>query len=481
MSRASIRWISGPVLRAVAEGPFALREAVRVGPRALLGEVVRLDGDEIVVQVYEDTTGMRPGIEVEGTGLPLAIPLGPGLLGNIFDGLLRPLSGTDSDFVQPGMRHAKAATFAYVSRVKPGDVLPPGSIIGDATGPSGRVQAVVAPPGVGGEVVAVAAPGDHPDDATVCTVRVAGGGTRELSMCHDWPVRDPAPGPAPAAGDRAAGHRPADHRLPVSGGARRQGGRAGRVRHRQDGAARSAGQGLQRRRHRLSRLRRARQRNGGRARRIPAARRSADRAAADGTHGDHRQHVEHAGRGARGVDLFRDHRRRIFPRPGLARGADGRLDQPLGRGAARSLRPLRRASRRRRLSRVPVEPPRRLLRARGHRRAARGRHRLGHGDRRDQPAVGRLLRAGDEPHQALREGVLGARREAGAGAVLSGDPSIAVVRGGRRHVRAVVDRAGQQPVAHRCGGGSSRCSTRKRTSSGWRGSSARTRCRCASS
>ena len=66
-----------------------------------------------------------------------------------------------------------------------------------------------------------------------------------------------------------------------------------------------------------------------------------------------------------------------------------------------------------------------------HRRDARRRHRLGHGDRRDQPAVGRLLRAGDEPHQALREGVLGARRQARAGALLPGDPSAAVVRRGR--------------------------------------------------
>ncbi|HSM21382.1 MAG TPA: hypothetical protein VK876_04135, partial [Rubrivivax sp.] len=92
MSRAVIRWISGPVLHARAEGPFALREAVRVGPQALLGEVVRLDGDTIVVQVYEDTTGLRPGIAVTGDGQALSIHLGPGLLGHIFDGLLRPLS-----------------------------------------------------------------------------------------------------------------------------------------------------------------------------------------------------------------------------------------------------------------------------------------------------------------------------------------------------------------------------------------------------
>jgi V/A-type H+-transporting ATPase subunit A len=101
MSRATIQWISGPVLHAITEGPFAMREAVRVGPQALLGEVVRIDGDR----------------------LPLAIRVGPGLVGNIFDGLLRPLSGTGSDFVQPGMRHPPAGTFRFVPHAGRGDVV----------------------------------------------------------------------------------------------------------------------------------------------------------------------------------------------------------------------------------------------------------------------------------------------------------------------------------------------------------------------
>ena len=181
------------MLRAVAEGPFAMREAVHVGPQALLGEVVRIDGDEIVVQVYEDTTGLRPGVAIEGTGLPLAIPLGPGLLGNIFDGLLRPLSGTGSAFVQPGMRRADAALFAFAPRVQVGDVLPRGAVIGDATGGTGRAQAVLAPPDAAGEVIEIASPGDYRETASVCTLRIADGSTRELSMRHDWPVRVPRP------------------------------------------------------------------------------------------------------------------------------------------------------------------------------------------------------------------------------------------------------------------------------------------------
>ena len=77
MSVAIVRWIAGPVLHAVKHGPFVMRESVRVGPQALLGEVVRIRDDEIVVQVYEDTSGLRPGSEVRGDGLPLSIRLGP--------------------------------------------------------------------------------------------------------------------------------------------------------------------------------------------------------------------------------------------------------------------------------------------------------------------------------------------------------------------------------------------------------------------
>jgi len=218
VSRASIRWLAGPVLRAVAEGPFAMRESVRVGPQALLGEVVRIDGDEIVVQVYEDTTGLRPGTLVEGSGLPLAIPLGPGLLGHIFDGLLRPLSGTGSAFVQPGMRRADAASFSFAPRVKVGDRLPPGAIIG-AT----RAQAILAPPDAEGEVIAVVKEGEYRETASVCTLRSADGTTRELSMCHDWPVRVPRPVARrlPPVAPLVTGQRIIDCLFPVA-----QGGKA---------------------------------------------------------------------------------------------------------------------------------------------------------------------------------------------------------------------------------------------------------------
>lgn len=102
MSEARLSWISGPVLRARPEGSFAVNEAVLIGEQRLLGEVIRLTEEEIVVQVHEDTIGLRPGTQVLGTGQPLAVDLGPGLLGKIFDRQFRALE----DVLLPETREA---------------------------------------------------------------------------------------------------------------------------------------------------------------------------------------------------------------------------------------------------------------------------------------------------------------------------------------------------------------------------------------
>jgi V/A-type H+-transporting ATPase subunit A len=226
MSLAIVRWIAGPVVHALKQGPFSLRESVRVGPQALLGEVVRIHDDEIVVQVYEDTTGLRPGIEVHGDGQPLAIRLGPALLGRIFDGLLRPLSGTTSAFVQPGMRAAGATRRHFEPGVRAGERLAPGAVIGmaaDAAGAAGRAQRCLAPPDVGGVVDTVVASGEYADDATVCTLRGDDGRRHDLAMSHVWPVRMPRPvrRRVPALAPLVTGQRILDCLFPVA-----QGGKA---------------------------------------------------------------------------------------------------------------------------------------------------------------------------------------------------------------------------------------------------------------
>jgi V/A-type H+-transporting ATPase subunit A len=87
----SVTWISGPVIKARGSRHVSMLELVEVGDEHLVGEVIGLEGDMITAQVYEETSGMRPGAPVFGTGLPLSVELGPGLLKSIFDGVQRPL------------------------------------------------------------------------------------------------------------------------------------------------------------------------------------------------------------------------------------------------------------------------------------------------------------------------------------------------------------------------------------------------------
>jgi V/A-type H+-transporting ATPase subunit A len=223
MSEGTIRWISGPVLRAVATQPFALREAVEVGPDRLLGEVVRLDGDEAVVQVYEDTTGLRPGTRVAGRGLPLAIRVGPALLGRMFDGLLRPLYGATSAFVQPGMHEAPPERFAFVPCVREGDMVEGGTPFGDVRREDSPTQRVLVPPDAAGTVASIAAEGRYADSETVCTLRAADGRACAIAMSHRWPVRVPRPVRArrPALAPLVTGQRILDGLFPVA-----QGGKA---------------------------------------------------------------------------------------------------------------------------------------------------------------------------------------------------------------------------------------------------------------
>ena len=191
MSEARIRWISGPVLRARTSEPFHLQEAVGVGPAALLGEVVQLTTEEIVVQVYEDTTGLKPGDVVKGSGQPLSVPLGPGLLGHIFDGLLRPLEGTGRTFISPGASPSAPRRFQFEPAVRPGQHVQGGAAIGAIA--TARRQHALLPPEVSGTVVNIAPPGEYTDSEAILTLRLADGSERTLALAHSWPVRKPRP------------------------------------------------------------------------------------------------------------------------------------------------------------------------------------------------------------------------------------------------------------------------------------------------
>jgi V/A-type H+-transporting ATPase subunit A len=212
MSTATIRALSGPVLHATAQGSFSIGEALEVGPARLPGEVIRLDGDSFVAQVYEDTTGLKPGDAVHGTGLPLSVSLGPGLPGGIYDGLLRRLDGDE---------RAPAATFGFVPSVTVGEQVAAGAAIGEIEG-STQAQLCLLPPNLQGVVVSIAARGTVAAEATLATVRDASGREHAVSVFQRWPVRQPRPVARRLPSDEPliTGQRILDTLFPVARGGR---------------------------------------------------------------------------------------------------------------------------------------------------------------------------------------------------------------------------------------------------------------------
>ena len=365
------------------DGPFRLREAVTVGEQRLLGEVIRIARDQIVVQVYEDTSGLRPGVEVSGSGACSRVRLGPGILGRIFDGLLRPLSDRGRGLCHAGDGRGGPGSFPFDPGLQVGDQLAPGAVFGETgaavvgNGSQTAMAAWSALPGAAGPARGRGGRDRRGRGLPRGRARVPPARRRRHAARAGHVPRlagaRPAAGPqAPALG-RAHGHRPAGHRLPVPDRPRRHRRRPRGLRHRQDGAAGDHRQVVRRRRHRLRRLRGARQRAGGVARGVPGAGGPAQRPAAAGAHRGHRQHLQHAGLGARGEHLHGDHGGRVLPRPGTQRHPDGGLHQPLGRGPAGGLGAPGRTPRRGRLPGLSQQPAGGLLRARGqgpHPRAA---------------------------------------------------------------------------------------------------------------
>jgi V/A-type H+-transporting ATPase subunit A len=224
MARATIRWISGPVLRARTDDQFHIHDTVEVGDQGLLGEVIQLDGDEIVAQIYEDTTGLEPGVLVYGTGQPLSVPLGPGLVGHIFDGLLRPLEKTGDRFVHPGAHRessVESTRFTFTPCVESGRMVEPGAILGTVTG-AGREQLCQIPPDQSGRLESIVPAGEYQASDLVAAIRADNDKTHKIFFTQHWPVRRPRPIAArlPVAGPMITGQRILDTLFPVARGGR---------------------------------------------------------------------------------------------------------------------------------------------------------------------------------------------------------------------------------------------------------------------
>lgn len=185
--------VSGPVIEVVGLSASRLFDLVRVGRERLLGEVIRLDGPRATVQVFEDTTGLVIGEPVEGTGHPLTVELGPGLLGGIFDGIQRPLPAlqqTGGLFVPRGsdpQRLDRARRWLFQPTVGLGDAVTGGDVLGTVAETGALTHRVLVPPGLGGRVTWLLEGEASVDEA------VAAIDDRRVTMLQTWPVRTPRP------------------------------------------------------------------------------------------------------------------------------------------------------------------------------------------------------------------------------------------------------------------------------------------------
>jgi len=185
--------ISGPVVTATGMDA-AMYDVVRVGHEGLMGEVIELHGEKAVIQVYEDTSGIRPGEPVLNTGETLSVALGPGLLTQIYDGIQRPLATLEEVMGVFITRGVDADAFdmeqiwTFEPTVSVGDEVGSGSVIGTVQETETIVHKIMVPPGKGGVVKEIKG-GDFNVTQTVCVLE---DGT-ELQMMQKWPVRTPRP------------------------------------------------------------------------------------------------------------------------------------------------------------------------------------------------------------------------------------------------------------------------------------------------
>lgn len=185
--------ISGPVVLSGGMRGSRMYDVVKVGEQQLNGEIIRLDGDQAVIQVYEDTTGLQVGEKVVNTGLPLSVELGPGLLSSIYDGIQRPLpvlAEKSGSFISrgvslPGLSHDRK--WEFLPRVKKGDQVNGGDVIGTVT-EYHLEHRIMVPPFISGMVSEIRS-GEFTIDEPVCTLD---NGT-QIPMLQTWPVRKGRP------------------------------------------------------------------------------------------------------------------------------------------------------------------------------------------------------------------------------------------------------------------------------------------------
>ena len=227
MSRTGIIYgINGPVIYLKGNTGFKMSEMVYVGEEKLVGEVISLDKDRTTIQVYEETSGLRPGEGVEASGEAVSVTLAPGILDNIFDGIERPLERIAENagaFITKGISvdslDMQKLWETHIT-VSEGDVLHGGDIIAEVPETRAIVHKCMVPPDISGTVVSVVEDGRYTIHDTLVTLELNDGTIRDITMIQRWPIRVPRPvhDRIPASVPLITGQRILDTMFPIAKG-----------------------------------------------------------------------------------------------------------------------------------------------------------------------------------------------------------------------------------------------------------------------
>lgn len=226
LSENVIFGINGPVVTIKGETDLSMMEMVYVGKEKLIGEVIGLDKKMTTIQVYEETTGLKPGEPVYSTGLPMSVTLGPGIIGNIFDGIERPLPAIEKKF---GAFIGKGAQFSPLDtekkykvtlKVKVGDTLSGGDVYAECPETPVITHKIMLSPLLSGTVTEVMPDGEYTVNDTVAKIKDKKGNETELTLLQKWPIRNPRPikKRLPATKPLVTGQRVIDTVFPVAKG-----------------------------------------------------------------------------------------------------------------------------------------------------------------------------------------------------------------------------------------------------------------------
>lgn len=225
-AKGEIYGINGPVIEVTGDNTFTMLERVSIGNLGLIGEVIGIGADKTIIQAYESTTAVQPGEPVTGTGSPMLAALGPGIIGNIFDGIQRPLrdlAEKEGAYIGRGISAAPLDTkkrYAVTMRVKKGDAVRGGAILAETPETPLILHKIMLPPDLEGTVTFAAEDGSYTVDDVLVRVSDAKNQEHEIRMVQTWPIRQPRPlaERKPTTVPLITGQRIIDSLLPIAKG-----------------------------------------------------------------------------------------------------------------------------------------------------------------------------------------------------------------------------------------------------------------------